>query len=125
MRLSVPAVPEKARFSLCFLRFYEPEGGVIKLDGSDINIKQTSLREQIGMVSQETFLFHDSILNNIRYGGEPQRQQVRSEAKTGWRGGSSVKSVLNIVYRRERVRIRVFRALSGAFWIAPISFRRF
>ena len=55
-------------FSL-LLRFYEPEGGVIKLDGRDINtIKQSSLREQIGMVSQETFLFHDSILNNIRYG---------------------------------------------------------
>jgi subfamily B ATP-binding cassette protein MsbA len=51
------------------LRFYEPEGGVIKLDGRDINtIKQSSLREQIGMVSQETFLFHDSILDNIRYG---------------------------------------------------------
>jgi subfamily B ATP-binding cassette protein MsbA len=51
------------------LRFYEPEAGVIKLDGRDINtIKQSSLREQIGMVSQETFLFHDSILNNIRYG---------------------------------------------------------
>jgi subfamily B ATP-binding cassette protein MsbA len=51
------------------LRFYEPEAGVIRLDGRDINtITQTSLREQIGMVSQETFLFHDSILNNIRYG---------------------------------------------------------
>ncbi|HWY92631.1 MAG TPA: ABC transporter ATP-binding protein [Chthoniobacterales bacterium] len=51
------------------LRFYEPEAGVIKLDGRDIStIKQSSLREQIGMVSQETFLFHDSILNNIRYG---------------------------------------------------------
>ena len=51
------------------LRFYEPEAGVILLDDRDINtIKQISLREQIGMVSQETFLFHDSILNNIRYG---------------------------------------------------------
>jgi ATP-binding cassette, subfamily B, bacterial MsbA len=51
------------------LRFYEPEAGVIKLDGRDINtMKQSSLREQIGMVSQETFLFHDSILDNIRYG---------------------------------------------------------
>jgi subfamily B ATP-binding cassette protein MsbA len=51
------------------LRFYEPEGGVIKLDGRDIStIRQNSLREQIGMVSQDTFLFHDSILNNIRYG---------------------------------------------------------
>jgi ATP-binding cassette, subfamily B, bacterial MsbA len=51
------------------LRFYEPESGFIRLDGRDIKtIKQTSLREQIGMVSQETFLFHDSILSNIRYG---------------------------------------------------------
>ncbi|HKM58832.1 MAG TPA: ABC transporter ATP-binding protein [Chthoniobacterales bacterium] len=51
------------------LRFYEPEAGIIRLDGRDIStIKQTSLREQIGMVSQETFLFHDSILNNIRFG---------------------------------------------------------
>src|SRR5580692_8461764 len=47
------------------LRFYEPESGFIRLDGRDIKtIKQTSLREQIGMVSQETFLFHDSILSN-------------------------------------------------------------
>jgi ATP-binding cassette, subfamily B, bacterial MsbA len=51
------------------LRFYEPEAGCIRLDGCDIStIKQTSLREQIGTVLQETFLFHDSILNNIRYG---------------------------------------------------------
>ena len=51
------------------LHFYEPESGVIRLDGRDINtIKQVSLRERIGMVSQDTFLFHDSILNNIRYG---------------------------------------------------------
>jgi subfamily B ATP-binding cassette protein MsbA len=51
------------------LHFYEPESGVIRLDGRDINtIKQISLRERIGMVSQDTFLFHDSILNNIRYG---------------------------------------------------------
>jgi subfamily B ATP-binding cassette protein MsbA len=60
------------------LRFYEPEAGVIRLDGRDINtIKQISLREQIGMVSQETFLFHDSILNNIRYGRK--RGQRRSD----------------------------------------------
>jgi ATP-binding cassette, subfamily B, bacterial MsbA len=68
------------------LRFYEPERGVIKLDGRDINtIKQNSLREQIGMVSQETFLFHDSILNNIRYGRlNATRDEVIEAAKQAY-----------------------------------------
>src|ERR1700751_3492552 len=68
------------------LRFYEPEGGVIKLDGRDINaIKQNSLREQIGMVSQETFLFHDSILNNIRFGRlGASREEVIDAAKQAY-----------------------------------------
>ena len=68
------------------LRFYEPEAGVIRLDGRDINtIKQTSLREQIGMVSQETFLFHDSILNNIRYGRlNASREEVIEAAKRAY-----------------------------------------
>jgi ATP-binding cassette, subfamily B, bacterial MsbA len=68
------------------LRFYEPEGGVIKLDGRDINaIKQNSLREQIGMVSQETFLFHDSILNNIRYGRmDATKEEVLEAAKQAY-----------------------------------------
>jgi ATP-binding cassette, subfamily B, bacterial MsbA len=51
------------------LRFYEPESGAVLLDGTDTRtITQESLRNQIGIVSQDTFLFHDSILNNIRYG---------------------------------------------------------
>src|SRR6516164_3451913 len=68
------------------LRFYEPEGGVIRLDGSDIGtIKQNSLREQIGMVSQETFLFHDSILNNIRYGRmDATKEEILEAAKQAY-----------------------------------------
>ena len=51
------------------LRFYEPESGAVLLDGRDTRtITQESLRNQIGIVTQDTFLFHDSILNNIRYG---------------------------------------------------------
>jgi subfamily B ATP-binding cassette protein MsbA len=51
------------------LRFYEPDSGAILLDGKDTRIvTQESLRNQIGIVTQDTFLFHDSILNNIRYG---------------------------------------------------------
>jgi len=68
------------------LRFYEPESGVINLDGRDIGtIKQNSLREQIGMVSQETFLFHDSILNNIRYGRmDATKEEILEAAKQAY-----------------------------------------
>jgi len=41
----------------------------IDLDGTDIRrIKQSSLRDNIGVVSQDVFLFHDTIRENIRYG---------------------------------------------------------
>jgi subfamily B ATP-binding cassette protein MsbA len=59
----------KSTLMALILRFYEVTKGSIELDGRDIrDITQTSLREQIGMVTQETFLFHDTIANNIRYG---------------------------------------------------------
>ena len=55
-------------FSL-ILRFYDPTEGTIKIDGNDIRkISQSSLRDHIGVVNQSTFLFHDSIMENIRYG---------------------------------------------------------
>jgi subfamily B ATP-binding cassette protein MsbA len=51
------------------LRFYDPLRGWISIDGHDLrSITQKSLRESIGMVSQDTFLFHETILDNIRYG---------------------------------------------------------
>jgi len=51
------------------LRFYDPLTGFITLDGRDLrSITQHSLRESIGMVSQDTFLFHETIMDNIRYG---------------------------------------------------------
>ena len=55
-------------FSL-ILRFYDPTKGSVKIDGTDIReISQSSLRDNIGVVNQSTFLFHDTILENIRYG---------------------------------------------------------
>lgn len=55
-------------FSL-LLRFYDADEGSISLDGIDIRgIAQQSLRNNIGVVSQDTFLFHDTIMENIRYG---------------------------------------------------------
>ena len=51
------------------LRFYDPESGHIEIDGIDISqLSPTVLRQQIGLVPQETVLFGDSARENIRYG---------------------------------------------------------
>ncbi len=50
-------------------RFYDPLGGSVCIDGRDVRtLTQRSLRENIGVVTQDTFLFHDTIYENIRYG---------------------------------------------------------
>lgn len=49
-------------------RFYDPVAGKILIDGYDIaTVTQNSLKQQIALVDQETFLFHDTLYNNIRY----------------------------------------------------------
>ncbi|MFP3897453.1 MAG: ABC transporter ATP-binding protein [Anaerolineales bacterium] len=51
------------------MRFYDPDEGAVRVDGIDIrNVKRESLRQQIGVVPQDTFLFSDTIMHNIRYG---------------------------------------------------------
>src|SRR3989442_13716959 len=51
------------------LRLYDPSSGAVKIDGRDLrSVTQKSLREQMGLVTQETFLFHDTIFNNIQFG---------------------------------------------------------
>lgn len=50
-------------------RFYDPTGGTIRIDGRDIRtLNLHSLRAQMGIVTQETILFDDTLLNNIAYG---------------------------------------------------------
>ena len=50
-------------------RFYDPNEGTLKVDGVDIRLlKLQSLRDKIGIVAQDTFLFNDTVANNIRYG---------------------------------------------------------
>lgn len=57
--------------TLCNLipRFYEVSGGSISIDGRDIrSIKMKSLREHIGIVQQDVYLFAGTVMENIRYG---------------------------------------------------------
>lgn len=50
-------------------RFYDVVEGSVKIDGIDVrNVTRASLREQMGIVLQDTFLFSGSIMDNIRYG---------------------------------------------------------
>ena len=50
-------------------RFYDVTKGAILVDGHDVrDVTQTSLHNNIGVVSQDVFLFADSIAENIRYG---------------------------------------------------------
>lgn len=57
--------------TLCslILRFYDVDGGTVKLDGTDIRkIYLKDLRRQIGIVQQDVYLFAENIMENIRYG---------------------------------------------------------
>jgi ATP-binding cassette subfamily B multidrug efflux pump len=50
-------------------RFYDVDAGAVIIDGHDVrDVQRHSLRRQIGLVLQDTFLFSDTVMNNIRYG---------------------------------------------------------
>ncbi|MDD4894859.1 MAG: ABC transporter ATP-binding protein [Candidatus Omnitrophica bacterium] len=62
-------------------RFYDPRQGAILIDGVDIKqVTLKSLRQQIGIVTQETILFNDTIRNNILYGKPDASPQEVEEA---------------------------------------------
>ncbi len=64
-------------------RFYDVTGGAIRVDGRDIrDVKLDSLRDKVGIVAQETFLFNDTVANNIGYGRpKATRQEIQAAAR--------------------------------------------
>jgi subfamily B ATP-binding cassette protein MsbA len=68
------------------MRFYDPQRGAVRIDGHDLReVTQASLRSQIGMVTQETFLFHDTIRENIRYGRlDATDAEIEASAKSAF-----------------------------------------
>lgn len=64
-----PSGSGKSTLIALLQRFYDPVKGSITLDGYDLrNVKQKSLRKQVGVVLQDALLFNESIADNIRYG---------------------------------------------------------
>jgi ABC-type multidrug transport system fused ATPase/permease subunit len=78
-----PSGAGKTTFVDLLVRFYDPTTGTIKLNGHDIrDYDFESLRSLFGIVTQDTLLFHDTILNNIAYGNrEASTEMVREAAK--------------------------------------------
>lgn len=64
-------------------RFYDVQSGRVMIDGRELrDIKLDSLRSHIGIVTQETYLFHDTIANNLRYAKpDATEQQLKEAAK--------------------------------------------
>lgn len=84
-KLAVVGPSGSGKTTLCQLlvRFYEINSGKISIGGHDIrDLTISSLREQVGIVQQDVFIFADSILENIRYGRpDATKQEVIQAAK--------------------------------------------
>jgi subfamily B ATP-binding cassette protein MsbA len=63
-----PSGSGKTTLSALLMRFYDPDSGAVRIDGRDVReVTFNSLRSQIGLVTQETLLFNDTIRSNIAY----------------------------------------------------------
>lgn len=71
-----PSGAGKTTATYLLARFYDPQAGRVLIDGCDVReFNQLSVAEQVGMVTQETFLFHDTLRANLLY--------ARPDATTG------------------------------------------
>ncbi|WP_083649366.1 ATP-binding cassette domain-containing protein [Salaquimonas pukyongi] len=83
-----PSGAGKSTISRLLFRFYDVTGGAITIDGQDLrDVTQSTLRQAIGMVPQDTVLFNDTIAYNIRYGridaSEAEVQEAADMAQIG------------------------------------------
>ncbi|HET9029432.1 MAG TPA: ATP-binding cassette domain-containing protein, partial [Candidatus Aquilonibacter sp.] len=63
-----PSGAGKSTITQLVPRFYDPQSGRVLVDGHDVrSVTLESLRRDIGIVTQETYLFHDTIASNLRY----------------------------------------------------------
>jgi subfamily B ATP-binding cassette protein MsbA len=104
-------------------RFYDPEAGAVLVDGQDIRgVQLESLRAQISLVTQEVFLFHDTVRANIRAGRHEvtdERLQEAARAAQAWqfieRMPNGVNSVIGDRGQKlsggERQRLSIARAI--------------
>jgi ATP-binding cassette subfamily B protein len=72
----------KSTLAKLVARFYDPQRGAVRVDGQDLReVRQASLREQLGVVPQEGFLFSGSVRENILF-GRPEASELEVVAAT-------------------------------------------
>ena len=78
-----PSGAGKTTLSYLIPRLYDPTGGRILIDGHDLkDVTLDSLNDSVGMVTQETYLFHDTILTNLLYARmDATREQVEAACR--------------------------------------------
>lgn len=78
-----PSGAGKTTLTYLIPRLYDPTEGVIRIDGRDVkDLTLASLADAIGMVTQETYLFHDTIHTNLTYGRQDATdEEVQSAAR--------------------------------------------
>jgi subfamily B ATP-binding cassette protein MsbA len=82
MALVGPSGGGKSTLADLLPRFFDADSGEIKIDGKDIkNVTQASLRDLMGIVTQDPVLFNDSIYNNITFGKEVSKEAVMEAAR--------------------------------------------
>lgn len=81
-----PSGSGKSTFLDLLLRFYDPKSGRVLIDGRDISgLTIASLRGKIGIVTQETILFNDTVRANIAYGnGSVGQPEIEAAAKSAF-----------------------------------------
>lgn len=76
-----PSGAGKTTVSYLLPRLYDVNEGCVSIDGTDIrSVSLESLEQSIGVVTQETFLFHDTIAANLRYAKPDARQEELEQA---------------------------------------------
>ena len=75
-----PSGSGKSTVAMLVSRFYDPDRGAVLIDGHDVKaVTRGSLRSQVGMVFEESFLFSESVRDNIAY-GRPDATEAEIEA---------------------------------------------
>ena len=100
----------KTTLSQLIPRFYDVTKGAILVDGHDVrDVTQTSLHNNIGVVSQDVFLFADSIAENIRYGKLDATMEDIMEMPDGFETNVGERGVLLSGGQKQRISIaRIF-----------------
>ena len=79
-----PSGAGKSTIVWSILRFFDPQSGRVLLGGTDIReIPLSQLRDQVAVVTQDTYLFHGTVAENLRFGGpNATQEQLEAAAKT-------------------------------------------